>query len=386
MIERTVFTPEHELFREMVRRFLDENAKPNHEKWEEQGYVDRSVWLKAGEQGILLPTIPAEYGGAGADQAMSAVVIEEVARANTSGLGFSLHSDIVAPYIAHYGSEDQKRRYLPAMARGEKIGAIAMTEPGAGSDLQGVRTSARRENGHYIVNGSKTFITNGYHADFVLVVCKTDPGAGAKGVSLIIVDEGTPGFQKGKRLKKLGMRSLDTAELFFDNVQVPFENLLGKEGDGFIYLMQQLPWERLQIAITAHASAQAAIDRTVQYVRERRAFGSLIGDFQNTRYKLAECQTEVQIGRVFADRCLEAIMQGKLDPPTASMAKLWVTEMQGRVLDTCLQLHGGYGFVWEFPVSQAYADARVQRIYGGTSEIMKELISREMGLPGRKST
>ena len=384
MIERTVFTPEHELFREMVRRFLDENAKPNHEKWEEQGYVDRSVWLKAGEQGLLLPTISTDFGGAGANEAMSSVLIEEVARANTSGLGFGLHNDIVAPYIDTFGSEAQKRKYLPQMARGEKIGAIAMTEPGTGSDLQGVRTTAKRDGDHWVINGSKTFITNGYHSDIVIVVCKTDPSAGARGVSLIIVETGTPGFRKGKRLKKIGLKSQDTSELFFDDVRVPAGNLLGKEGEGFIYLMQKLPWERLQIAITAHASAQAAIDHTVQYVQDRKAFGQPIGEFQNTRYKLAECQTEVEVGRVFVDKCLEMQIAGTLDSATASMAKLWASEMQGRVLDTCLQLHGGYGFMWEFPVAQAYADARVQRIYGGTSEIMKELISRQMGLGAGK--
>ena len=384
MIERTIFNEDNAMFRDMVRRFLDEHAKPHHEKWEAQGYVDRDVWLKAGEQGLLLPTIPTEFGGAGSDEAMSAVLIEEVARANTSGLGFGLHNDIVAPYINSYGSEAQKKKYLPAMARGEKIGAIAMTEPGTGSDLQGVRTTARRDGDHYVINGSKTFITNGWHADLVIVVAKTDPSAGAKGVSLIIVEEGAPGFRKGKRLKKMGLKSQDTSELFFDDVRAPSANLLGKEGEGFIYLMQKLPWERLQIAITAHAAAQAAIDHTVQYVTDRKAFGQPIGEFQNTRYKLAECQTEVEVGRVFVDRCLELQIAGKLDSATASMAKLWLSEMQGRVLDTCVQLHGGYGFMWEYPVAQAYADARVQRIYGGTSEIMKELISRQMGLGGAR--
>lgn len=384
MIERTLFNEDHALFRDMVRRFLDEHAKPHHEKWEAQGYVDRDVWLKAGEQGLLLPTVSTDYGGAGATEAMSAVLTEEVARANTSGLGFGLHNDIVAPYIESYGSEAQKKKYLPPMARGEKIGAIAMTEPGTGSDLQGVRTTARRDGDHWVINGSKTFITNGWHADLVIVVTKTDPAAGAKGVSLIIVEEGTPGFRKGKRLKKVGLKSQDTSELFFDDVRVPAENLLGKEGEGFIYLMQKLPWERLQIAITAHASAQAAIDHTIQYVQDRKAFGSPIGEFQNTRYKLAECQTEVEIGRVFVDKCLEMQIAGVLDSATASMAKLWLSEMQGRVLDACVQLHGGYGFMWEYPVAQAYADARVQRIYGGTSEIMKELISRQMGLGAGK--
>ncbi len=378
MIERSIFNEDHILFRESVRRFLEEHAKPHHEKWEAQGYVDRDVWLKAGEQGLLLPTVSPDYGGAGATEAMSSVLIEEVARANTSGLGFGLHNDIVAPYIETYGSEAQKKKYLPAMARGEKIGAIAMTEPGTGSDLQGVRTSAKRDGDHWVINGSKTFITNGYHADIVIVVAKTDPAAGAKGTSLIIVEAGAPGFRKGKRLKKVGLKAQDTSELFFDDVRVPADNLLGKEGEGFVYLMQKLPWERLQIAITAHASAQAAIDTTVQYVQDRKAFGAPIGEFQNTRYKLAECQTEVEIGRVFVDKCLEMQIAGALDSATASMAKLWLSEMQGRVLDECVQLHGGYGFMWEYPITRAFADARVQRIYAGTNEIMKELIGRTL--------
>ena len=274
--------------------------------------------------------------------------------------------------------------FIPLLASGQRIGAIAMTEPAAGSDLQGIRLRARRDGEHYVLNGSKTFITNGWHADLVIVVTKTDVNAGAKGVSLIIVEEGMPGFRKGKRLKKMGLKAQDTSELFFDDVRVPAENLLGKEGEGFVYLMQKLPWERLQIAITAHASAQAAIDHTIQYVQDRKAFGAPIGEFQNTRYKLAEAQTEVEIGRVFVDKCLEMQIAGTLDSATASMAKLWLSEMQGRVLDTCVQLHGGYGFMWEYPVAQAYADARVQRIYGGTSEIMKELISRQMGLGAGK--
>ena len=373
MIERIIYTGEHRQFRDTARRFLDAHARPLHAHWEDQGYVDRDVWLKAGAQGLLLPAIPAAYGGGGADAAMSAVVIEEIARANTSGLGFSLHSDIVAPYIDSYGSEAQKNRFLPPMARGEKIAAIAMTEPGAGSDLQGLRTTAGRDGDAYIINGSKTLITNGFHADLVIVVARTDPAAGAMGFSLIVVEAGMPGFRKGKRLNKIGLKAQDTSELFFDDVRAPVENLLGEEGEGYIYLMEKLPWERLQIAIAAHASAQAAIDHTVKYVSERKAFGAPIGDYQATRYRLAECQTEVEVGRVFADKCLESQIAGELDSATAAMAKLWLTEMQGRVLDACVQLHGGYGFMWDYHVAQAWADARVQRIYGGANEIMKEL-------------
>ncbi len=374
MLERSIFNQENEIFRATVRRFLDEHAAPCHEKWQEQGYVDREIWLRAGECGLLLPSVLIDYGGAGASEAMSAILIEEVARTNSNGLGFGLHSDIVAPYIESYGTEAQKRHYLPRMARGELIGAIAITEPGAGSDLQGLRTTASRDGDMWIVDGSKTFITNGHHADIVILVARTDPSAGAMGFSLIIVEAHTPGFRKGRILKKMGLLARDTCELFFDGARTPAENLLGCEGEGLIYLAEKLPWERLQIAIAAHAAAQAAIDHTVRFVKERKAFGQSIGEFQNTRYRLAECQTEVEIGRVFADRCLELQIAGLLDSDTASMAKLWLTEMQGRVLDACVQLHGGYGFMREYPVAQAYLDARVQRIYGGTSEIMKELI------------
>ena len=374
MLERVVFKREHDLFRATARRFLEEHAKPHHARWEDQGYVDRSAWLKAGEQGLLLPAVSSKYGGGGANEAMSAVLIEEIARANASGLGFGLHSDIVATYIESYGSEAQKRKYLPPMARGEIIGAIAITEPGAGSDLQGLRTNATRDGDHWIVSGSKTFITNGYHADIVIVVARTDPSGGAMGFSLILVEAGAPGFRKGRLLKKMGLHARDTCELFFDEARAPAQNLLGEEGEGLIYLTEKLPWERLQIAIAAHASAQAAIDHTLRYVQERKAFGQPLGEFQNTRYRLAECQTEVEIGRVFADRCLDLQIAGELDSESASIAKLWLSEMQGRVLDACVQLHGGYGFMSECAVAQAYADARVQRIYGGTNEIMKELI------------
>ena len=383
MIERTLFSDEHRMFRDSVRRFMEQEVVPHHDLWEEQGYVDREVWLKAGENGLLCATMPEAYGGAGADKLYSIVVMEETARVNATGLGFGLHSEIVAPYILHYGSEEQKRRLLPKMATGEAIGAIAMSEPAAGSDLQGVRTTAVRSGDVYLLNGSKTFITNGWHADVVIVVAKTNPKAGAKGTSLLLVERGMKGFEKGKRLKKVGMKAQDTSELFFDNVEVPVRNLLGNENEGFVYLMQELPWERLQIAIGAIENAQAAIDWTSDYVKERKVFGTTVSTFQNTRFKLAELQTEVQIGRVFVDKCIELLMGGKLDTATASMAKYWCSDLQCKVIDECVQLHGGYGYMWEYPIARAYADARVQRIYGGTNEIMKEVITRAMGLGAR---
>ncbi len=380
MIPRTLFSPEHETFRDSVRRFMETEVKPNDEKWQEQGYADRDVWKKAGANGFLCSSMPEEYGGSGADKLYSIILIEEQARANNSTLGFGLHSEIVAPYLNRYGNEVLKKKYLPKMAAGEQIGAIAMSEPGAGSDLQSVKTTAIRKGDKYIVNGSKTFITNGYNSDLVIVVAKTDPTQGAKGTSLVVVDTTMKGFTKGRRLKKMGLKGQDTAELFFDNVEVPAENLLGQEGNGFVYLMQELPWERMQIAIGAVSKTEAAIEWTKDYVRERKAFGKLVAGFQNTRFKLAECTTETQIARVFVDKCIELLLAGQLDAATAAMAKYWVSDLECKVIDECLQLHGGYGFMWEFPISRAYVDARVQRIYGGTNEIMKEVISRSIGL------
>jgi acyl-CoA dehydrogenase len=325
--------------------------------------------------------MPEAYGGAGADRLYSMVMMEETAKARTSGLGFSLHSEIVAPYLLKYGTDEQKQRFLPRMARGEIIGAIAMSEPGVGSDLQSVKTHAVKDaEGNYVLNGAKTFITNGWNADLVIVVAKTNPALGAKGTSLLLVERGMKGFDKGKRLKKLGLKAQDTSELFFDDVHVPAANLLGAEGQGFVYLMQELPWERMQIAIGAVASAQQAIDDTMAYVRERKVFGTAVMSFQNTRFKLAELQAAVQMARVFVDQCMALLMSSELDPPTAAMAKLTCTEIAGKVIDECLQLHGGYGFMWEYPIARAYADTRVSRIYGGTSEIMKEVIARSMGL------
>ncbi|WP_308724993.1 acyl-CoA dehydrogenase family protein [Metapseudomonas otitidis] len=378
MIPRTLFSPEHELFRDSVRRFLEEEAVPFHHQWEKDGHVDRALWNKAGESGLLCSHIPEAYGGVGADFLYSTVVIEEIGRLGLTGIGFSLHSDIVAPYILHYGSEAQKEKYLPRLVSGELVTAIAMTEPGAGSDLQGVKTTAVLDGDHYVINGSKTFITNGFLADLVIVVAKTDPKAGAKGTSLFLVEADTPGFSKGKRLEKVGMKAQDTSELFFQDVRVPKENLLGQAGMGFAYLMQELPQERLTVGIGALASAEAALKWTLDYTRDRKAFGKAIAEFQNTRFKLAEMATEIQIGRVFVDRCLELHLQRKLDVPTAAMLKYWGTDLQCKVLDECVQLHGGYGFMWEYPVARAWADARVQRIYAGTNEIMKEIIARSL--------
>ena len=378
-IPRTIFGDEHRQFAESLDRFIEVEVAPHYERYEEQGFIDREVWLKAGESGYLCTSMPEEYGGAGADKLYSVVLFEQPARRAVQNLlGMLLHSEIVAPYLLHYGSEFLKRKYLPKMATGELIGAIAMTEPAAGSDLQGIRTTAVRDGDHYVLNGSKTFITNGSHCDLVIVVAKTDPGKGAKGTSLFVVDTTMAGFSKGRRLKKIGMKAQDTGELFFDNVRVPVDNLLGQENRGFAYLMTELPWERLQIAITAVAQMEAAIDWTSLYCRERRAFGKEIMQFQNTQFTLAEAMTEVQIARVFIDRCIELHIKGELDATAASMAKYWCTDLQSKVLDACLQLHGGYGYMWEYPIARAWADSRVARIYGGSNEIMKELIARQL--------
>ncbi|MEP6972179.1 MAG: acyl-CoA dehydrogenase family protein [Betaproteobacteria bacterium] len=387
MIERSLFGPDHLTFRDSYQRFADKEIAPYHEAWEEQGYVDRAVWQKAGAKGFLCMTMPEPYGGAGADRLYAAAQMEVNAIGGFSGIGFGLHTNIVAPYIERYGTAAQKQAWLPRMALGEVIGAIAMSEPAAGSDLQGIKTTAiAQADGSYLLGGSKTFITNGWHADLVIVVAKTDPKAGAKGISLFLVERGLPGFAKGKRLKKLGLKAQDTSELFFDNVRLPPDSLLGgpaMAGQGFICLMQELPWERLQIAIGAIAAAQGAINQTLVYVKERKVFGTTVASFQNTRFKLAELQTEVQIAQVFVEKCLQLTLQDKLDTATASMAKYWCSDLQCKVMDECLQLFGGYGYMWEYPITRAFADARVQRIYGGTNEIMKEVIARSMGLAAK---
>ena len=384
MIERTLFTLDHVAFGDSFKRFMDKEIAPHHADWEAQGYVDKAVWQSAGANGFLCMSMPEEYGGSGADKLYSVVQMEALGTAGFSGIGYGLHNEIIAPYFLHYGTAQQKAHFLPKMAAGELVGAIAMTEPGAGSDLQGLTTTAiKQPDGSYLLNGSKTYITNGWHADVVIVVAKTNPAAGGKGTSLLVVERGMAGFSKGTPLKKLGLKAQDTCELFFDNVRVPAENLLGGpafENRGFVCLMEQLPWERLQIAITAIASAQAAIDWTMTYVKERQVFGKPVASYQNTRFTLAELQTEVQVAQVFVDKCIELVMTDKLDTATASMAKYWTTDLQCKVIDECVQLHGGAGYMWDYPITRAYADARVQRIYGGTNEIMKEVISRSMGL------
>lgn len=378
MIERTLFEPEHEMFRESVRRFFEHELAPHHEEWEEKGEVPRWAWKKAGELGFLCAAIPAESGGVGADRKYSIILMEEQARLNLTGLGFALHSDIVAPYIDHYGTEEQKLAWLPKMTSGDCITGIAMTEPSGGSDLQAIRTTAIRDGEEYVVSGQKTFITNGQTADMFLVACKTDRSEGARGISLVMVEADRPGFERGRRLEKMGTKAQDTSELFFNDVRVPVTNLIGAEGKGFGYMMQELAWERMHVGIQAISCCEAALEWTIEYTKDRKAFGKPVIEFQNSRFTLAEMKTEVQVGRVFLDRCLELVLEGKLDVTTAAMVKLWTSEMQGKVLDACLQLHGGYGFMWEYPITRAYADARVQRIYAGTNEIMKELIGRTL--------
>jgi alkylation response protein AidB-like acyl-CoA dehydrogenase len=384
MIPRTLFGEEHEAFRDAYRRFLANEVEPHHAAWEAQGFVDREVWRKAGAHGFLCSSMPERYGGAGADRLFQVVLMEENARINATGLGFGLHSEIVAPYLVNHGSEAQKQRWLPPMARGEVIGAIAMTEPGAGSDLQAIRTGATDRGDHYVLNGSKTFITNGWHSDLVIVVAKTRPDAGARGTSLLLVERGMAGFEKGRPLAKVGLKAQDTCELFFADVKVPKANLLGPENGGFALLMQELPWERLQIAVTAVASARAAIDATLAHVRQRELFGRCLGSFQHTRFRLAELHTETEVAQVFVDRCLGLLGTGALSPASAAMAKAWCTELQGRVLDQCVQLHGGAGYMDEYRISHMFTDARVSRIYAGSSEIMKEIIARGQGLDERK--
>ena len=378
MTDGGVYTAEHEAFRDQVKRFIAREITPYHDNWEKAGEIDRDLWHKMGAAGLLCCAVPEEYGGPGADFSYSAVVLEELAKANASGPGVGVHSDIVTPYILHYGSDEQKQEWLPKLVSGEAVGAIAMTEPGTGSDLQGVRTSAIEDGNHLVVNGAKTFITNGQQADVIIVVAKTDPSQGAHGTSLVLVEREREGFSRGRNLEKIGLKAQDTSELFFDNVRVPKTNLLGEEGRGFEYLMSDLPQERLIIALGAVAHAEAGLDWTIEYVKGRKAFGKAIGDFQNTRFRLADVKTEVTIGRAFVEQCLEKHMNGGLDPTTAAMAKLWTTEMENRVLDICLQLHGGYGYMWEYPIARAWADARIARIYGGTNEIMRELIGRSL--------
>lgn len=367
-----------ELYRSNVRRFVEEEIKPNQQKWAKQQHVDREVWLKAGELGVLLADVPDEYGGAGGDFSHMAVLFEELAYSGDRSFGVHVHA-IAAHYILNHGTEEQKQYFLPKMASGEMIGAIAMSEPGAGSDLQGVRTSAVKDGNHYVVNGSKIFISNGYLADVIIVVCKTDPAAGAKGTSLLLLEtKHAEGFKVGRILEKLGQKGQDTCELFFDNVRIPAANLLGAEGAGFVQLMQELPYERLMLGVGAMAIVEMAIETTLEYAKDRKAFGKAIFDFQNTRFKMAELKSQAVVARAFIDNCIEKLIAGKLDTVTASIAKLHMSELECKTIDECLQFFGGYGYMLEYPIAQMYADARVQRIYGGTSEIMKEIIARSL--------
>ena len=364
----------------MARRFMTDEIAPHYETYEKNEIVDRSAWEKAGAAGLLCASMPEEYGGSGGSYAHESAIIEAIGHVGVDGFGIVLHNAIVAPYIFHYGSEEQKRNWLPRLATGELIGAIAMTEPGAGSDLQGVKTRAERDGNHYRINGSKTFITNGQHANLIVLVTKTDPAKGAKGVSLIVVEtDGAAGFERGRNLDKIGLKANDTSELFFNDVRVPTANLLGsEEGQGFVQLMQQLPQERLLIAGQAIAMIERALAVTIDYVKERKAFGRPILDFQNTQFKLAEMKTEATIGRVFYNDCVARHVSGGLDTVTASMAKSWLSDLQCKIVDECLQLFGGYGYMNEYPIARMYRDARVQRIYGGTNEIMKLLIARSL--------
>ena len=384
MFKRSVFTPEHELYRDQVRRFVEAEIVPHHDQWEKDGRVSRDAWLKAGENGLLCAAMPEEYGGAGADFLFSMVVMEELARVGAMGPGFSLHSDIVAPYLLHYGSEEIKKEWLPKMARGEAIGSLGMTEPTAGSDVQGIKTRALRDGDDFVINGQKVFITNGGNCDFIVLACKTDPSEGARGISLILVPADAPGFRKGNALlEKVGWKAQDTAELFFDDVRVPAGNLLGGEGRGFYQMMEQLPQERLLQCVRAVAALEAALEWTVDHVKERKAFGGTIADFQNTRFRLAETKAEATMLRVFVDKCLEMHMAGELDAVDAAMGKMLTSEFLCKRLDDLLQLHGGYGYMWEYPIARAWADARVGRIAGGTGEIMREIIGRAL-LGGQK--
>ena len=379
-MERTIFETEHNLIRDAVRSFATEHISPFYEQWEEDGQVDRDMWRKAGEAGLLSPNVPAEFGGMEADFRVNAVIGEELSAMGfiSQAVGFSIHSDITVPYIMNYGTQEQKEKYLPACITGDIVLALAMSEPAAGSDLQGIKTTAVKDGNDYILNGSKVFITNGQHADLVLVVAKTDPTAGAKGISLFLVEADSVGFTRGQNLKKIGLHSQDTSELFFDNVRVPVENLLGSEGMGFIMLMSELPTERMSVSVGAIASAQSILQQTITYTAERKAFGKPIAVFQNTQFKLAEMDTDITVAQVFVDRCLELLVEDKLDDVTAAKVKLMTSELQCKVIDECLQLHGGYGYMMEYPVARAFLDSRVQRIYAGTSEIMKVIISRSL--------
>jgi alkylation response protein AidB-like acyl-CoA dehydrogenase len=382
-VKRTIFDPEHKDFRESVRRFFAEEVVPHHEQWEEDGLAPRELFAKAAEKGMLAMSVPEEFGGLGIDDfRFNQVIVEEVGYAGVagSGLGLTLHNDICLPYFLEYCTDEQRERWLPGIADGSLITALAMTEPGIGSDLASMSATARRDNGHYVVNGAKTFITNGINADLIVTAVKTDPSERHRGISLVVVERGMDGFERGRNLHKLGLHAQDTAELFFHDVHVPVENRLGDEGKGFLYLVSNLAQERMSIAIAAVSSAQAAFDITLEYVKERTAFGQPVGSFQASRFALAEMKTEIDLATVYVDQAVVALNAGELSPEDAAMAKWWSTELQGRVVDKCLQLHGGYGYMLEYPIARYYNDARITRIYGGTTEIMKEIVGRSLGV------
>jgi long-chain-acyl-CoA dehydrogenase len=378
-VQPQYLTPEHLMFRDAVRQFAAREVVPYHGQWEKDGIVSREVWLKAGNMGLLGMDVPEEYGGLGmGDFRYNAILLEELARVGATGPGFGVQNDLIVPYLMAFANEEQKQRWLPKLVTGQYIGALAMSEPNAGSDLQGIRTTAIRDGDHYVVNGQKTFISNGILNDMAIVACKTDPSKGANGTSLIVVERGMAGYQRGRNLEKIGRHAQDTAELFFQDVKVPVENLLGEEGRGFYYMMHNLPQERLVIALGALAAAEAAFEMTLAYCKERTAFGQPIGTFQSSRFKLAEMKTELQVGRVYIDHCIMLQVEKQLSAEEAAMAKWWCTDLACRVIDQCVQLHGGYGYMLEYPIARFYLDVRVDPIYGGTNEIMKDLIGRRM--------
>ena len=378
LVERDLFEPEHEQFRAVVRRFVETELQPFHHQWEKDGIVPREAWRKAGELGMLCPTIPEEYGGIGADWLYSIVVIEEITRANVTGPGFMVHSEMVAPYILAWGTEDLKREWLPRMISGEAIGAVGMSEPGAGSDLKELRTRAVLDGNEYRIDGQKTYISNGAQCDLLVLACKTDPSAGARGVSLLAVDADQPGFERGRRLDKIGLKAQDTSELFFNDARTPVGNRLGEEGQGFSMLMTKLAQERLSVGVKGITACEAALRWTVDYVQERKLFGGSLGDMQNTQFVLAALAAEVSQGRVFVDWGIKRFMAGKLSAVDASKIKLLITELNGKVVDQCLQFFGGYGYMTEYPISQAFVDARISRIAGGANEVMKQIIARDL--------
>ena len=378
MIPRELFADEHDMFRDTVRRFLEKEVQPHYAEWEKAGIVPREVWLAAGALGLLCPTAPEEYGGGGGDFLFSAVVTEEMARAGVTAPAFYLHSDIVAPYLVDHGTEEQKRRWLPGMCSGEIVSALGMSEPSGGSDVKNLRTTADRDGDDYVVNGQKVFITNGHSADLVVLACRTGGVPGAKGVSLLLVDCNSPGFHRGRRLEKLGCKAQDTTELFFDGLRVPVANLLGEEGRGFAVLMQELAQERLIQAIRAVTSSEAALEWTIDYVKQREMFGHTLADFQNTQFVLAQLHSEVFGQRVFLDRCIALHVDGRLDATDAAKLKMVTTQLQGRVMDECLQLFGGWGYMWEYPITRAFADARMSRIGGGAIEVMKQIVGQSL--------